>query len=180
MFRMTMVPLVAVLALAAGCSEPSAAPSAAPPAGPSAAPSATPSATPSASPSVDDAATIKAICREVNTAAVAQAITAALAIGGKEPDAAMRGKVSQSYRNFGSGLRLLAWPDAPNRLIAPLLDWAEASSDVAAYVAGTKPPKGIVLDLGPANTRWRAAKTRTEKVCGFELGRPGGGPSNGP
>jgi hypothetical protein len=176
MFRMTMVPLAAVLALAAGCSEPSAAPSASPPAGPSAAPS----ATPSASPSVDDAAAIQAICREVNTAAVAQAITAALAIGGKEPDAAMRGKVSESYRNFGSGLRVLAWPDAPNRLIPPLLDWAKASSDVAAYVAGTKPPKGIVLDLGPANTRWRAAKTRTEKVCGFELGRPGGGPSNGP
>jgi hypothetical protein len=58
---------------------------------------------------------------------------------------------------------------APADLAPTLMRWASASTDVAQFVARTKPKRGIVVDLGPPHDRWQAAEKETEKICGHPL-----------
>ncbi|TDD79505.1 hypothetical protein E1293_23195 [Actinomadura darangshiensis] len=124
------------------------------------------------SPSGSSAATtssLDASCQTVSTVANSQLFAAALAVAGRNKEKTEIGAdVAKTYRDFARQLILLA-PQAPVNLQPALTEWASASTAVARFVAKNKPGPGVVVDLGPPDKRWKAAKKAAEKVCGREL-----------
>lgn len=128
---------------------------------------ATPS--PSGSPTTTTSSSIDDVCRTVATAANSQLLTAALAVADRQKEnSEVRAGVARSYLSFAAHLSLLT-EQAPGNLRPALTEWASASTAVAHYIQEKKPRAGIVIDYGPSQKRWEAAKKAAEKVCGRPL-----------
>jgi hypothetical protein len=167
MIRKATAALAAVLVLA-GCSEPvgvrggqEGAPTTA-----SQPPVSSTVATATATVSSVDAALY--VCQSVDTAAFNQLLNEALAIGRNKSGPALRAQVAVTYSTFAERLSRIA-PLAKGDLRVALTKWAAASTEVAKFVAGKKPRRGLVVDFGPAQPRWDAARKAAEKVCGHPL-----------
>lgn len=162
----TIAPLAAALALVlAGCSQHSDEPGTRHRTAPQASPS--PAATTTAAPSTDHT---RFVCRTVDAAAFDQLLAASLAVAGDTKGPALRAGVAASYRDLADRLAQAA-PLAPATLRSALTRWASTSIDVARFVTENQPRPGLVVDFGPAEPRWNAAREAAEKICGHPLPR---------
>lgn len=105
----------------------------------------------------------------LDTVAYDQLFAMALALGdGRKKDPALRADVAKTYQDFADRLSLIA-PTARGNLRPALTEWASAGTAVTRYIAEKKPRPGIVIDYGPTEERWDAARKATEKICGQSL-----------
>lgn len=144
---------LAVLALAAGCSDAG---------GDRGGP--TPSLAPSTGVPFDPK--MRAVeCQLTDNEAVVYSAGVKLADGDKDTIAA-------AYTDFGRRLAFLAVaPGGTTEFTEALSEWAGESTEVGEYVANT--PESAKIDYGPAYPRWVAAKKTAERLCGHEFPKRG-------
>ncbi|MEV6488386.1 hypothetical protein AB0M20_07095 [Actinoplanes sp. NPDC051633] len=154
MVRNGFLPIVAVLALAAGCSDSG---------GYRGGQTPTPAA-PTAFPL--DPKERQVECKFTDDEALYHSVAVKLARGDKD-------QIAGAYSDLGRRLAFLAVsPGGTQEFAEALSEWAGASADVGAYVAKTAPPKGRGIDYGPSYPRWVEAKKAAEKLCGQQLPNP--------
>jgi hypothetical protein len=108
------------------------------------------------------------VCQIVDVEASRQLVAEAMAIGGNEKGPVLRAGVAATYSDFADRLSQVAL-EAPGNLRSALTEWASASTEVARFVAGSNPGPGLVVDYGPAQPRWNAARKAAENICGHRL-----------
>jgi hypothetical protein len=105
----------------------------------------------------------------VDTAAFNQVLAMAVAISDeKEGDSVLRAEVAKSYQDFADDLFLISG-QADGRLRPVLTEWGAASAAVTRFIVEKKPRAGLVVDYGPTQKPWDAARKAAEKVCGHDL-----------
>ncbi len=160
------VPVVLMALVSTGCSQEPDGRSAQQAARPTTSPSSSGPATPATVSTPVD--TTRADCRLLDTLVSDLLFKVGMSGGDRNDHASVRAGVTMAYGSFADHLGELKTLTS-ERLRPVLEEWASASAEVANYVAGTEPPPGVVVDLGPSHQDWRDAEKAAEEVCGHSL-----------
>lgn len=162
MSRVTTVFLACLLAFVGGCAgnDESSRPAPNPRSG-----ATTPTAT---TISAEEVMSLAEACSELRLAASGHVMSHMAALTGSDDHATVRAEVAMAYANFGQ-LLIMDVVRYPGELVATVLDWSTASTDIAEYITSTPPEPGIVVAYGPALDAWQAAEKAAEKACGYSF-----------
>lgn len=141
------------------------------PGGQTAAPQATSqsSATPTtATTTTSSVSATLADCQLLDATAFSQLMAMGAALGRDKNDAPLRANVAATYSDMAKRLSQIA-VQASASLRPAVSEWASATAAVAQYIAGNKPRPGLVIDYGPTEAPWEAAREATEAICGHPL-----------